>query len=59
MEKKAKAFMIFLDNKTFVDRLDNKQTGKLFKALFQYADDNSIPNKNHLDSVTELVFELF
>ena len=59
MEKKAKAFMIFLDNKTFVDRLDNKQTGKLFKALFQYADDNSIPNKNQLDSVTEMVFEIF
>ena len=59
MEIRAKAFMIFLDNKTFIDRLNYIQTGKLFKSLFNYAEDNSLPKEQELDSVTEMVFEIF
>tara|TARA_Y100000004_G_scaffold181153_1_gene226524 strand:+ start:500 stop:844 length:345 start_codon:yes stop_codon:yes gene_type:complete len=54
---KQKAFMVFYDNKPFIDKLNNEQAGIVFKALFEYAENRIIPDNLTLEC--ELVFELF
>ena len=56
---RQKAFMIFIDNKRFIDRLSYQQAGQLFKALFDYAETGEKPTKVELCGVTEMAFEIF
>ena len=54
---KPSAFLIHHDNKAFVDRLDEKQTGMLFKAIFNYEVDGVTPDD--LPDVVDMAFQIF
>lgn len=56
---KSKAFLIYHDNKTFVDRLDDQQAGQLFKAIFKYEVDGIEPEKGQLSDALDMCFQIF
>lgn len=56
---KQKAFLIYHDNKTFVDRLDYEQAGMLFKAILSYEVDGREPDAGELSDVVDMCFQIF
>lgn len=56
---KSKAFLIYHDNKTFVDKLTNEQAGRLFKAIFEYEVNGNEPPPGQLSDVLDMCFEMF
>jgi hypothetical protein len=56
---KQKAFLIYHDNKTFVDRLDYEQAGILFKAILSYEVDGKVPDVGELPDVVDMCFQIF
>lgn len=56
---KSKAFLIYHDNKTFVDRLDDQQAGQLFKAIFEYEVNGIEPAPGQMSEVLEMCFHIF
>ena len=56
---KQKAFLIYHDNKTFVDRLDNEQAGVLFKSILKYEVDGKEPDSGELPDVVDMCFQIF
>jgi|TARA_R100000773_G_C4221126_1_gene120011 hypothetical protein len=54
---KPKAFMLFVDNKTFIDKLSTEQAGHVFKAIYEYADSGKEPTD--LCPLCDMVFSMF
>lgn len=51
------AFLLYHDNKTFIDRLSDDQAGKLFKAIYNYEVERL--DAQDLDELTGMVFTFF
>lgn len=54
---KQKAFLLYHDNREIINRLDDKQAGQLFKAIFEYEVDGNI--KQGLDPVSDMALHIF
>ena len=39
-----KTLVLFIENREYIDQLSNDQAGRLFKAIFAYADEGVIPD---------------
>lgn len=58
-KSKSKAFLIYHDNKTFIDKLSDEQAGQLFKAIFDYEVDGIEPEEGRMSDVLDMCFEMF
>ena len=56
--KKAKAFLLFKDNKEIIVDLSDEKAGKLIKAIYKYECDDESPDFDG-DQVLELLFKMF
>lgn len=56
---KPKAFMLYANNRTFIDRLDDDQAGQVFKAIFRFADTGEEPEQGEMDQCSDIVFQMF
>ena len=54
---KPKAFMLFVDNKAFIDKLSTEQAGHVFKAIYDYADSGT--EQTDLCPLCDMVFSMF
>tara|TARA_Y100000004_G_scaffold91965_1_gene103043 strand:+ start:84 stop:431 length:348 start_codon:yes stop_codon:yes gene_type:complete len=52
----VKGFVLYIDKIEAVKKMDNETAGKIFKALFQYTQSNTVPE---LDPLTAMLFEFF
>ena len=43
VQKQMPGVMLYFDRLSFLDRLDDAQTGKLFRAVIRYARDGEVP----------------
>lgn len=50
------AFLIFKDMKYIIDELSNEELGELFRAIFQYANEKTIPELSHS---VKIIFPIF
>lgn len=50
---KKNSFVLYTDTRNLLDLLNDEQTGKLFKAVFDYVEDGEAPE---LDQVSQVVF---
>ncbi|MBE6876866.1 MAG: hypothetical protein E7496_09155 [Ruminococcus sp.] len=57
MADKKKSFILYLDRKKELDMLTDEQAGKLFKAVYQYAEDGKEPEFGEL--VLTVMFSVF
>ena len=42
--KDKETLVLFIENKEYIDMLSDAQAGRLFKAIFTYADEGVIPD---------------
>ena len=54
--KDISALLLFKDMKIFIDKLSMEETGELFKAIFAYANKETVPE---LSSKVDIVYEMF
>lgn len=50
------AFLIFKDMKYLIDELSNEELGELFRAIFQYVNEKTIPELSHS---AKIIFPIF
>lgn len=55
-EKDKKSFLLYNDQKEIVDKLNDRQAGKLFKSIFEYVENGIIPK---LDTTLDIAFAFF